>query len=151
MVPLTVDGLIYASSMVMLDSARRNRPVPVLARWLLGLGIAATLAANVAHGLGHGLIGAAVAAWLAVALVGSHELLMMVIRSSQTDGGAESSHEIDPLQQRAAELFAELLAADRVPSIRAIRAQFHVGQPRAQRLRASLAAKAGKQGERVAA
>ena len=69
--PLTVDGLIYASSMVMLDSARRKTPVPALARWLLGLGIAATLAANVAHGLGHGLIGAAVAAWPAVALVGS--------------------------------------------------------------------------------
>jgi Protein of unknown function (DUF2637) len=46
LVPLTVDGLIYASSMVMLDSARRKTPVPALARWLLGLGIAATLAAN---------------------------------------------------------------------------------------------------------
>jgi hypothetical protein len=43
MVPLTVDGLIYASSMVMLDSARRRMPIPALARWLLGLGIAATL------------------------------------------------------------------------------------------------------------
>jgi len=53
LIPLTVDGLIYASSMVMLDSARRKTPVPALARWLLGLGIAATLAANVAHGLGH--------------------------------------------------------------------------------------------------
>jgi hypothetical protein len=63
LVPLTVDGLIYASSMVMLDSARRATPVPALARWLLGVGIAATLAANVAHGLGHGLTGAAVAAW----------------------------------------------------------------------------------------
>jgi hypothetical protein len=73
--PLTLDGLIYASSMVMLDSARRKVPVP--ARWLLGLGIAARLAANVAHGLGHGPIGAAVAAWPAVALVGSYELLMM--------------------------------------------------------------------------
>jgi len=30
-----------------------------------GLGIAATLSANVAHGLGRGLIGAAVAAWSA--------------------------------------------------------------------------------------
>jgi hypothetical protein len=29
--------------------------VPALARWLLGLGIVATFAANVAHGLGHGL------------------------------------------------------------------------------------------------
>jgi hypothetical protein len=53
-IPLTVDGLIYASSMVMLDSARRKMPVPALARWLLGLGIAATLSVNVAHGLGHG-------------------------------------------------------------------------------------------------
>jgi hypothetical protein len=44
MVPFTVDGLIYASSMVMLDSARRGTLVPVLARWLLGLAIAATLA-----------------------------------------------------------------------------------------------------------
>ena len=42
LVPLTVDGLIYASSMVLLDSARREAPVPALARWLLGLGIAAT-------------------------------------------------------------------------------------------------------------
>jgi hypothetical protein len=37
LVHLTVDGLIYASSMVMLDSARRRVPVPALARWLLAL------------------------------------------------------------------------------------------------------------------
>jgi hypothetical protein len=73
---LTVDGLIYASSMVMLDSARRGTPVPVLARWLLGLGIAATLAANVAHGLGHGAVGAAVGAWPAIALVGSWRIAL---------------------------------------------------------------------------
>jgi hypothetical protein len=73
LVLLTVDGLIYASSMVMLDSARREVRVPALARWLLGLGIAATLAANVAHGLGHGPVGAAVAAWPAFALVGSYD------------------------------------------------------------------------------
>lgn len=61
LVPLTVDGLIYASSM--LDSARRKMSVPALARWLLGPGIAATLAADVAHGLGHGLIGVTLVAW----------------------------------------------------------------------------------------
>lgn len=32
LVPLTVDGLINASSMVMLDSARRKTPVRALAR-----------------------------------------------------------------------------------------------------------------------
>jgi hypothetical protein len=57
-----VDGLIYAGSMVMLDSARPKMPVPALARWLLDVGIAATLAASIAHGLGHDLSGAAAAA-----------------------------------------------------------------------------------------
>jgi hypothetical protein len=146
LVPLTVDGLIYASSMVMLDSARRKTPVPALAHWLLGLGIAATLAANVVHGLGQGLAGAAVAAWPAVALVGSYELLMTVIHSSQVPPGAAPGTGLgaDPLQERAAELFAGQLAADRVPSVRAIRAQLHVGQPRAQRLRDHLATAAGR-------
>jgi hypothetical protein len=58
MVPFTVDGLIYASSTVMLDCARRETPVPVVLRWLLGLGIGATPAANVTHCRGHGLVGA---------------------------------------------------------------------------------------------
>jgi hypothetical protein len=75
LIPLTVDCLIWVSSMVMLDSTRRGAPVPSLARRLLGLGITATLAANVAHSLGYGPIGAAVGAWPAVALVGSYELL----------------------------------------------------------------------------
>jgi hypothetical protein len=142
LVPLTVDGLIYASSMVMLDSARRKTRVPALARWLLGLGIAATLAANVAHGLGHGLIGAAVSAWPAVALVGSYELLMMVIRGAQSGPQAVPANTgiPDPLCADAVRAFADQLAADRVPSIRAIRLRLHVGQSRAQRLRDYLAA-----------
>src|ERR1700723_4024069 len=121
LIPLTVDGLIWASSMVMLDSCRRGVPVPSLARWLLGLGIAATLAANVAHGLGHGLIGAAVGAWPAVALVGSYELLMMIIRGTQAplDSTPGTRYNVDPLEEQAAELFAEQLASDRVPSVRA--------------------------------
>jgi hypothetical protein len=138
--------------MVMLDCARRKAPVPALARWLLGLGITATLAANVAHGLGHGLTGAAVAAWPAVAVVGSYELLMMIIRAARlpgTDtalgGQPECMPDTDPLQVRAAQAFAAELAAGPVPSVRAIRARLHVGQPRAQRVRAYLAALNGAQ------
>jgi hypothetical protein len=37
-VSLTTDALIYATSIVMPDSARRKVPVPALAKWLLGLG-----------------------------------------------------------------------------------------------------------------
>ncbi len=118
MVSLTVDGLIYASSMMMLDSARRATPVPALARWLIGWGVAARLAANVADGLGHGLAGAAVAAWPAVALVGLYEVLMIVIHSSQVPAGGTPRTErvVDPLQARAAELFAGQLVAEQVPS-----------------------------------
>jgi hypothetical protein len=155
LVPLTVDGLIYASSMVMLDSARRCVRVPALARWLLGLGVIATLAANVAHGLGHGIIGAAVAAWPAFALVGSYELLMMIIRGAQAPTVASRPHDgaslVDPLGEQAAVVFAAELAADRVPSVRAIRAALHVGQPRALRLREYLAAAADTHGESLAA
>jgi hypothetical protein len=80
--PVTVDGLIYSASMVLLDAARRGAAAPGLARWLLGAGIGATLAANVAAGLHYGPVGAVVAAWPAAALVGSYELLMLIIRSS---------------------------------------------------------------------
>jgi hypothetical protein len=146
LIPLTVDGLIWASSMVMLDSARSGVLVPSLARWLLGLGIAATLAANVAHGLGHGPIGAAVGAWPTVALVGSYELLMMVVRGTQQAAGDVSLGTDQAgagvpavLQAQAVEEFAGDVMAGRPPSIRVIRARLHVGQPRAQLVRAYLA------------
>ena len=96
LVPPTVDGLIYASSMVLPDSARREAPVPALARWLPGLGIAATLAANVAHGLGHGPVGAAVAAWPAVALAGSYEPCMTISRGTRPPVGGVSGAEHVP-------------------------------------------------------
>jgi hypothetical protein len=86
--PATIDGLVYASSMVVLNAARHRLAVPPLARWLLGLGIVATLAAKVAHGWPDGPIGAAVAAWPAASLVGSYELLLWLVRTAG-DGAAE--------------------------------------------------------------
>ena len=67
---------------------------------------------------GTGPSGAAVAAWPTVALLGSYELLMMVIRGSQVvqDGVPCKVEARDPLQEQAVVVFA--------------------GQPRAQRLRA---------------
>jgi Protein of unknown function (DUF2637) len=79
--PATIDGLVWASSMVMLYAARHRMPVPSLARWLLALSVAATLTANMAQGWSHGPVGAVVAAWPAVSLVGSYELLVWLIRT----------------------------------------------------------------------
>ncbi len=74
LLPFTVDGLIWAASMAVLDASRRNHRVPRLAAWSLAAGIVATIGANLAHGLGHGPVGVLVSAWPAVALVGSFEL-----------------------------------------------------------------------------
>jgi hypothetical protein len=91
--PATIDGLVYASSMVVLYAARHRLPVPSLARWLLALGIAATLTANMARGWSHGPVGAVVAAWPAVSLVGSYELLVWLIRTSgAADGRPSAAH-----------------------------------------------------------
>jgi hypothetical protein len=84
--PATIDGLVYASSMVNLYAARHRLPAPALARWLLALGIVATLAANMAQGWSHGPVGAVIAAWPAVSLVGSYELLVWIIRTAAAGG-----------------------------------------------------------------
>jgi hypothetical protein len=68
-------------------------PVRSLARCLLALGIAATLTANMAQGWSHGPVGAVVAAWPAVSLVGSYELLVWLIRTSgAADRGPSAAH-----------------------------------------------------------
>jgi hypothetical protein len=94
--PGTIDGLVYASSMVILHAARHQLPVPRLARWMLALGITASLAVNVAQGWSHGLVGAAAAAWPAVALVGSYELLAWMIRTVPRSG---PDHGVPPADQ----------------------------------------------------
>jgi Protein of unknown function (DUF2637) len=111
--PARIDGLVYASSMVVLYTARHRVPCPSLARWLLGLGIAATLTANMAQGWSLGPVGAVVAAWPAVSLVGSYELLVWLIRTCGTAEHRRSAgHLCDAAPCRAAGRSA---AAGRVP------------------------------------
>jgi hypothetical protein len=150
--PLTIDGLIYAASMVLLNAARQGTQAHWLAYAALGLGIAATLAVNVAAGLAYGPVGALVAAWPAPALVISYELLMLVIRGSvRATRPAPAAYTPVPEPptglnghgHAAAEVFSDDLAAGKVPGIRRIRKELSVGQPRAQRVREYLAALAG--------
>lgn len=153
--PLTVDGLIFAASMTKLDATRRGRQVPALVYWTGGLGIVATVAANIAHGLTHGPVGAIVAGWPAVALVLVYELLMKLIRGEHADHlqapdqaeytapdtqphVPEERETSDPLNAHARAFFAEDLAVGRRPSIRAIRQALNIGQTRAQQIQANL-------------
>jgi hypothetical protein len=159
--PLTVDGLIATCSLVLLDCARRHRPAPRHAWVLLAAGVAATLGANIAHGVGHGVIGALVAGWPALVAVGSFELLIRLLRNrsvhgcsihtrprerdaeehapSGTAGAPARLDESDPMTERAQERFADVLAAGRLPSIRALKRELHLGHDRAGRIRATLA------------
>jgi Protein of unknown function (DUF2637) len=83
LLPLSVDGLILAASLVLLHEARNQRPAPGLARWMLWLGIAATVAANVAYGLPFGVAGAIISAWPAVSFVGAVEMMMLMVRRAR--------------------------------------------------------------------
>jgi Protein of unknown function (DUF2637) len=93
--PATIDGLVYTSSMMVLYAARHRVPGPSLARWLLALGIAATLTANMAQGWSDGPVGAVIAAWPAVSLVGSYELLVWLIRASGPTALGPSAEQLD--------------------------------------------------------
>ena len=66
------------------STARRGIPTPGLARVMLAARIAVTLMANILAGVAYGLLGAVVAAWPALALVGSYELLMIMIRRARS-------------------------------------------------------------------
>lgn len=83
LLPLSVDGLILAASLVLLHEARNARSAPPLARVMLWLGIIATITANVAYGVGYGVIGAVISAWPAIAFIGSAEMAMGLVRRAR--------------------------------------------------------------------
>jgi hypothetical protein len=75
-----------------------------------------------------------------------NELLMVIVRGTQQPAVDVSPETVeasagvpDALQAQAADEFADDVAGGRMPSIRTIRARLHVGQPRAQLVRAYLA------------
>jgi hypothetical protein len=147
LLPATIDGLVYVASMTMLSFARRGEKAPVLARWTLALGVAATIAANVLHGVAHGPVGAVIGAWPAVALVLVFELMTRMVRGGRAAAGADLETPVpavpaapDPHLDRACEVFAEDLAAGTVPSIRKIKEGLRIGQPRARQVHAHLTA-----------
>ncbi len=80
LLPLSIDGLVATSSLVLLRSARAGVSAPWLARTGLVLAVVATLAANVASGAAHGWPGALLAGWPAVAFVISAETAIAMSR-----------------------------------------------------------------------
>ena len=80
LLPLSIDGTVAAASMVMLRAARAGLGTPRLARFMLGLAVTATLAANVGYGLPYGMAGALLSGWPAVAFIGCAEMAIGMVR-----------------------------------------------------------------------
>jgi hypothetical protein len=118
--------------MVLLDSARRDITAPGLARWLLGVGIVVTLGVNVTAGLHHGAMGAVVSAWPALALVGSYELLMSMIRREAAPAAATT-----PAPVGAAETVADEPEIESVDAVIEPAIEPAVKRPRAGRTTAA--------------
>jgi len=84
LLPLSVDGLILAASLVLLHEGRREAGSTTLARSMLWLGVAATVFANVAYGAPYGIEGAVISAWPAVSFVGAVEMVMGMVSRART-------------------------------------------------------------------
>lgn len=150
LLPLAVDGLIVSGSVILLAGS--------LLGWLGVIpGVAATLFANLESGLPHGALAAVVATWPAVAFTVASFMLERWLKSQVTVPVPVSRAVPAPVSRGVSRVarrrtrgtapgtdpevhFAPVLAAGELPSVRRIRAEMHVGQPKAQQIRTQLAA-----------
>jgi hypothetical protein len=80
LVPFSIDGLLLAGTLAVLDAARRARGPAWAARVTVALGVAMTLWANVVHGLAYGPAGVVISGWPPVALIAAVEVLARMVR-----------------------------------------------------------------------
>jgi Protein of unknown function (DUF2637) len=151
LLPVSIDGLVAVSSLVMLRSARTGVSAPWLARTGLVLAVIATLACNVGYGVAHGWPGALLSGWPAVAFVVAAETAITMTRQRPAAPATDTAVPEPPAglnghADRAAEIFSEDLAAGQVPGIRKIRGALNVGQPRATEVREYLQTLAASNG-----
>ena len=140
LLPLSVDGLILAASLVLLHEARNDRDAPRLARFMLWLGIAATIGANIAYGAGYGLLGALISAWPAVAFIGSVEIAMQHVRRARAPGAAATVPEVPgDVGQAVRTAYAASVAAGQPLSQRAMAERFGLSRRKVSQLITTIA------------
>ncbi len=141
LLPLGVDGLILAASLVLLHEARNGRDAPRLARLMLWLGISATIGANIVFGAGYGLLGALISAWPAVAFIGAVEIAMQQVRRARAPRAATSVPEVPgDLEQAVRAAYAASVAAGQPLSQRAMADRFGLSRRRVSQLVAQVTA-----------
>ena len=141
LLPLSVDGLILAASLVLLHEARNDRDAPRLARFMLWLGIVATIGANIAYGAGYGLLGALISAWPAVAFIGSVEIAMQQVRRARAPGAASSGPDVPgDVEQAVRAAYVASVTAGAPLSQRAMAERFGLSRRKVSQLVAQVTA-----------
>jgi hypothetical protein len=141
LLPLSVDGLILAASLVLLHEARNGRDAPRLARLMLWLGIGATIGANIAFGAGYGLLGGLISAWPAVAFIGAVEIAMQQVRRVRAPRAVTSVPGVPgDLEQAVRAAYAASVAAGQPLSQRAMAERFGLSRRRVSQLVAQVTA-----------
>jgi Protein of unknown function (DUF2637) len=142
LLPLSVDGLILAASLVLLHEARNGRDAPGLARFMLWLGIAATIGANVAYGAGYGVLGALISAWPAVAFIGAVEIATQQVRPARAPLAATSEPAVPEVpgdvEQAVRAAYVASVVAGAPLSQRAMAERFGLSRRRVSQLIASI-------------
>lgn len=138
LLPLSVDGLILAASLLLLHEARNDRGAPGLARFMLWLGISATIGANIAYGAGFGLLGALISAWPAVAFIGTVEIATQQVRRARAPRTATSGPDVPQVpgdvEQAVRTAYAASVAAGAPLSQRAMAERFGLSRRRVSQL-----------------
>jgi len=147
LMPLGVDGLILAMTLVLLEQARRKDSAPPLTYLMVWLGIAATVAANVIYGWRYGIVGACVSAWPAASFIGAIHVMTEVAKRWSEAEPLWSSAEVtegteppsDPIGD-AREALAAALESGLDISDRKLASRFGITRPRAKQIRTELTA-----------
>ena len=120
---------------MLLHEARNDWDAPRLARFMLWLGIAATMGANIAYGAGYGLLGALISAWPAVAFIGSVEIAMQQVRRARAPGAAATVPEVPgDVGQAVRTAYAASVAAGQPLSQRAMAERFGLSRHKVSQL-----------------
>ena len=143
LLPLSIDGTVAAASLVMLRAARAGLGTPWLARFMLGLAVVATLAANIGYGLPYGLPGALISGWPAVAFIGCAEMAIGMVR--RTRGTVLSPVPADAETAALAALRATTAAGNPL-SANQLSERFSLTRAQTTRVRQLLAAEANGHG-----
>jgi hypothetical protein len=138
LLPLSVDGLILAASLVLLHAARGGRSAGRLAYFALWLGIGATIAANAAYGWPYGPLGIASSTWPALSFVLAVHVAMGAIKRGRpeirqvlADFGAVPSSVVEAARSS----MAATVAAGNPWSVNQLQQQFSLTRAQATKVR----------------